>query len=329
MVTLSICIPTFNRGQIVVDLVNSILKCNDNRFEVVVLDNCSTDGSFENLLSIKDPRLSVFKNDFNIGSSPNVVKSILYAKGVYSIICLDKDKILTHKISELIDFFESTNCILGRCKLFSNNISKNIEYAAGVKSLINIAFADTHPTGHFYKTDIYKTSKNVKKIIENLDQFGFYFEIINAGISLIGPSVILNSIYFETETNEERKKVLSKSFLGKDNFFDPLACKIRFCRYYNELFSLKLNYFIKQLVTVKLFYNYVISSVFAYKSILSNKDLCDHYCVESYSLSKKDLFSILLGTNKTLLTLNKLNIILILPFVIIINLYSLFRIVKI
>lgn len=328
MVILSICIPTFNRGQIVVDLVNSILTCNDSRFEVVVLDNCSTDGSFEKLSLIKNPRLSIFKNDYNIGSSPNVVKSILLAKGLYSIVCLDKDKIIPSKISELVDFFETTRCLLGRCKLFSETNSPNIEYDAGVKSLINIAFADTHPTGHFYKTDVYRKSKNVKLFVENQDQFGFYFELINAGLSLIGPSIILNSIYFETESNEDRKKILSKSFAGENNFFDPVACKIRFSRYYNELYSLKLNYFVKQLVTVKLFYNYVISSVFAYKSILSNKEFCDHYCVESLDLSKKDLLLILAGTNKTLLNLNKNNILLISPFILLINIYSLFRILR-
>jgi glycosyltransferase involved in cell wall biosynthesis len=328
MLILSICIPTFNRGQIVIDLVNSILTCNDSRYEIVVLDNCSTDGSFEKLKSINNPQLKVFQNDVNIGSSPNVVKSILFAEGLYSIICLDKDKILVNKIPELLDFFEITNCILGRCKLFSNIVSPDLTFSPGIKSLSKIAFADTHPTGHFYKTDYYKKSKTVNLIIHNQDQFGFYFEIINASLSLIGSAVILNSIYFETESDEDKLKIISKSFSGKDNFFDPSACQIRFKRYYTELFSLKLNYFKKLLITLLLIHNNINSSIFAYKYILSKKELCIHYCVESYELSKNEMFSILRQVNRTILSMNKFLFFILLPFIILINLFSIYRILK-
>lgn len=328
MVILSICIPTFNRGQIVIDLVNSILSCSDSRYEIVVLDNCSTDGSFEKLKSINHPQLKLFKNDFNIGSSPNVVKSILLAEGKYSIVCLDKDKFIVNKIPELIDFFQSTNCILGRCKLFSTVISPDLTFSPGVKSLSKIAFADTHPTGHFYKTECYKKSKNVNLIIESQDQFGFYFEIINASLSLMGSAVILNSIYFELESDEDKLKIVSKSFSGKNIYFDPPACEIRFQRYFKELWALNLNFINKLLITLLLIHKYINSSIFAYKYMLSKKEICIHYCIDSIDLSKNEMLLILLQVNRTIIKLNKYLFFLLLPFILVLNLFAIFRILK-
>lgn len=328
MIILSICIPTYNRGEITINLVKELLLCKDSRFEIVVLDNSSTDGSYEELLSIKNSKLKIFRNNENIGSSPNVVKSILFAEGKYSIVCLDKDRLLIDKLPDLIDYFDKSNYIMGRCKLFSTIESPNIILKNGVKSLITMAFSDTHPTGHFYKTTVYKDSEKVHQIIQTNDQFGFYFELINAKIALQDSAVIINSIYFDTESEENRKKFKSMSFAGKNIYFDPKGCKARFIRYYEELYQLNLPFIIRNYITIILFYRYLNSAIFNYKKIMMNNELCEHYCIPSKYVSKSNMFSILAKSNKTLIQTHKYSVIFVLPFVLLINLFVTIRVLK-
>lgn len=53
---LSICIPTYNRASIIRDCVDSCLEINSKNIEIVVTDNASTDGTYNELKDIKDSR---------------------------------------------------------------------------------------------------------------------------------------------------------------------------------------------------------------------------------------------------------------------------------
>lgn len=60
---LSICIPTYNRAEVVYKTVRNILNYNGNNIEIVVSNNCSSDNTEELLLEIKDKRVKYFKNN--------------------------------------------------------------------------------------------------------------------------------------------------------------------------------------------------------------------------------------------------------------------------
>lgn len=98
---ISICIPTFNRAQTVLDCVKNILLYDAADIEVVVCDNCSTDNTKELLQQIQDVRFSYFRNSQNIGYR-NSHESLKYAKGEYCILCSDEDDILYDQLAEII-----------------------------------------------------------------------------------------------------------------------------------------------------------------------------------------------------------------------------------
>lgn len=90
---LSICIPTYNRGQCVYECVKKCLETIDtNDVEVVVSDNCSDDGTYEMMMSIKDERFSYYRNEKNIGY-PNIMYSVKRAKGRFALLISDEDEI--------------------------------------------------------------------------------------------------------------------------------------------------------------------------------------------------------------------------------------------
>lgn len=97
---ISVCIPTFNRDKIVYDCVRQILQNVDEDLEVVVGDNCSTDKTQEMLATVKDERLTYFRNDTNIGYV-NILETMKHAHGMYCVLLSDEDDLIPENIGRL------------------------------------------------------------------------------------------------------------------------------------------------------------------------------------------------------------------------------------
>lgn len=68
----SICIPTFNREQYLAQTIESALSQDYENIEVIVADNCSSDGTQDIVKKFMgDGRLSYYRNDTNIGMVGN------------------------------------------------------------------------------------------------------------------------------------------------------------------------------------------------------------------------------------------------------------------
>lgn len=89
---LSICIPTFNRAEIVYECVKNCLKNEFKELEVVVNDNCSTDNTKELLAKIEDSRFSYYRNESNIGYQ-NLTVVLSKCKGKFALLMSDEDEV--------------------------------------------------------------------------------------------------------------------------------------------------------------------------------------------------------------------------------------------
>ena len=81
--TFSVCIPNYNYARYVGETIRSVLDQTYPHFEVVVVDNASTDASLDVIRSFHDPRIRVFANRYNIGFAPNLQKATAYARNEY------------------------------------------------------------------------------------------------------------------------------------------------------------------------------------------------------------------------------------------------------
>ena len=113
-VTASVIIPVFNRVRTVADAVHSALsqEC-DFDYNVIVVDNHSTDGTSEKLASIKDRRLKVIvpeRDDLGIGGCWNLAVNSPHC-GMYAVQ-LDSDDIYRDgsTLQKIIDLFRSEGC---------------------------------------------------------------------------------------------------------------------------------------------------------------------------------------------------------------------------
>ncbi|WP_122640017.1 MULTISPECIES: glycosyltransferase family 2 protein [unclassified Romboutsia] len=112
---ISIIIPTYNKGHIIVESIESILRQSYKNFEIIIIDDFSTDRT-EDIIKNKyknESRIKYYKNIKNIGSRKSQKKGYNLSRGDYVIFMNDDDFYIDN------DFF--TNCI----NLYSrhNNIS--------------------------------------------------------------------------------------------------------------------------------------------------------------------------------------------------------------
>lgn len=105
---LSVLMPVFNSEQFVADAIKSILNQTFSNFEFLILDDASTDKSFEIIkdLENKDPRIKAFQNEKNLGVVESRNKLINLSKGRY-IAWLDSDDIaFENRFEKQIKFLE-------------------------------------------------------------------------------------------------------------------------------------------------------------------------------------------------------------------------------
>ncbi|MET8651834.1 MULTISPECIES: glycosyltransferase family 2 protein [Nocardia] len=89
MVSLSVCVPAYQAGRTLEPTLRSILS-QDADFELLVLDNASTDATGEIAASFDDPRLRVERNDSSLRIGDNWNRAIHLSTGdLVKVVCAD------------------------------------------------------------------------------------------------------------------------------------------------------------------------------------------------------------------------------------------------
>lgn len=91
----SVLMTVYNREKYIAEAIESVLASSYSNFELIIVDDCSSDKSVEIAQSYKtkDDRIKVYVNKNNLGQFKNRNKATSYAKGEY-IKYLDSDDII-------------------------------------------------------------------------------------------------------------------------------------------------------------------------------------------------------------------------------------------
>ncbi len=293
---LSICIPTYNRGEHVSLLVKSILENENEEIEIVVLDNCSTDNTTQLLEQIKDARFMFKQNKENIGGKLNSAQILTQASGEYAFLCLDRDSINVKYINVLIDKLKKNKeVVFGYCLLETKNFISDKLFNKGYQSLLNMTYLSKHPSGNFYKTSILKDLKIFSHIPERYSDFDFIHEFINSESSFKGKSIKINVPIIKTGyTSNKNDFAKHKSYsYNKNNFyFSPLKRIEHFNEYAQEIMILNITSKQKKKMIGKVFFSGLIYSTFSYMNALKDSDICNHYNIKTKKLNFIDLLKI-------------------------------------
>lgn len=102
----SIIMPTYNCGRFIAESIRSVLCQTYTNWELIIVDDCSTDDTAETVASFKDPRIHYQRNTHNSGAAVTRNTALRIAKGRY-IAFLDSDDLWTEeKLERQIAFMQ-------------------------------------------------------------------------------------------------------------------------------------------------------------------------------------------------------------------------------
>ena len=106
MSIVSVCIPTFNRKELLAIAIDSVLQQTHQDFELIICDDGSTDGTAEMMARLTDNRIHYIRHPQNIGKSNNMISGFKAATGQYFIKFDDDDRLtptFLEKTTQLLD----------------------------------------------------------------------------------------------------------------------------------------------------------------------------------------------------------------------------------
>jgi glycosyltransferase involved in cell wall biosynthesis len=95
----SVVLTTYNRSELVLPAIDSVLRQTLGDFELIVVDDCSTDDTAEVVGRVDDPRLSLVRHETNLGLAEARNSGISRARGRYLCFLDDDDEWRADKLA--------------------------------------------------------------------------------------------------------------------------------------------------------------------------------------------------------------------------------------
>lgn len=106
--SLVVAIPLYNSEQYIAKTIHSVLTQSYQNFELIIIDNCSTDNSAKIVNSFDDSRVMYMKNKTNLGMYGNFNRCLKETQGYdYVLMLCSDDTIVPDYIQSKIYMFES------------------------------------------------------------------------------------------------------------------------------------------------------------------------------------------------------------------------------
>jgi hypothetical protein len=103
IVTVSVCIPAYNGARFIGEAIASVLKQSFTDFEMIVVDDCSTDETLAVLTSFHDQRMRVVRNSARQGLVGNWNRCVELAQGEYICIFHQDDVMLPENLAAKVE----------------------------------------------------------------------------------------------------------------------------------------------------------------------------------------------------------------------------------
>ena len=108
----SIIMPSYNTGKFIGEAINSVIDQTYINWELIIVDDCSSDNTDKIVKNIKDSRIVYLKNEKNMGAAVSRNRALREAKGKW-IAFLDSDDLWKeNKLEKQIKFMKDNNYYL-------------------------------------------------------------------------------------------------------------------------------------------------------------------------------------------------------------------------
>ncbi len=112
---ISVNLPAYNRASYIAQAINSVLEQTYSNWELNILDNCSTDGTWEIISSFKDSRIRTFRNPENMGMVFSWNRLVQLSRGDYICYVASDDWFDPKRVERLHKFLQDHPDYWGVC----------------------------------------------------------------------------------------------------------------------------------------------------------------------------------------------------------------------
>jgi Glycosyltransferases involved in cell wall biogenesis len=109
---ISVIMPVYNSGQYIADSIQSILYQTFSDFEFIIIDDCSTDNTWDIIQSFSDSRIITIRNKENIGNYPSRNIGMKKAMGKYIAVMDGDDIALLDRLWKQYHYLEKNTATL-------------------------------------------------------------------------------------------------------------------------------------------------------------------------------------------------------------------------
>lgn len=166
MCYVSFCISSYERKDMLIELIEHLLSCNCQDIEVAVVDDCSKDGTVEALETIADKRFRYRVNNKNRGAALCWYDALEFGRGKWLFQVLDRDWIDIQLIDELVNTlheFEQRNVGFAAAGERLIDLGAYRIYSRGREVQKEFALRDSHPTGQIFYRDCWREIEDREK----------------------------------------------------------------------------------------------------------------------------------------------------------------------
>lgn len=103
---LSILCPSYNHEKYVKYFLDSLLAQTNPNWELIIVDDCSTDNNVAEIKKYKDSRIKLIQNPFNMGINCGLNRAFEVSSGQYICFCASDDMLCPDYIDNVFDCFE-------------------------------------------------------------------------------------------------------------------------------------------------------------------------------------------------------------------------------
>lgn len=111
-IPVSVILPVYNGGEFIQEAIDSILNQTLSDFELIIIDDASTDGTTDILLSYTDYRIIYLRNEKNLGNYPSRNIGLKLARGRYIAVMDSDDIAFPERLERQFSYMEAHSDIL-------------------------------------------------------------------------------------------------------------------------------------------------------------------------------------------------------------------------
>ncbi len=218
-VTISVLLPAYNAESYILQSVQSVLGQTFEDFELVVVDDCSTDGTSGVLASITDPRLRVIRNSVNLGVVGTLNRAMSAARGRLIARTDADDYCLPKRFARQKAFLdEHPDILLVGTRMFNledGKVMQNPRVADTDPKVLRWQQHITNRVGHpsmMFRTEVVsRLGTYLREEFKYAEDFDFTHRVLRIGdVAVLPDQLMIYRLHGTNLTRRHRAEMVSK-----------------------------------------------------------------------------------------------------------------------